>query len=123
VGTIQNELNDFLQKPTGNHVSANECDPGTNLFVSRGITVLSKFTVRHMGRNRVRQQRREGEGRGELYLIRSKISPLIGLDFTFATGAVHESVCAAVTYVTFCCSDSKQQLWNSDTLYSVRLRI
>jgi hypothetical protein len=24
VGSIQNELNDFLQKPTGNHVSANE---------------------------------------------------------------------------------------------------
>ena len=30
VGSIQNELNDFLQKPTGNHVSANECDSGTN---------------------------------------------------------------------------------------------
>jgi len=24
VGSIQNELNDFLLKPTGNHVSANE---------------------------------------------------------------------------------------------------
>jgi len=24
VGSIQNELNDFLWKPTGNHVSANE---------------------------------------------------------------------------------------------------
>jgi len=24
VGSIQNELNDFLYKPTGNHVSANE---------------------------------------------------------------------------------------------------
>jgi len=24
VGSIQNELKDFLQKPTGNHVSANE---------------------------------------------------------------------------------------------------
>jgi len=24
VGSIQNELNDFLKKPTGNHVSANE---------------------------------------------------------------------------------------------------
>ena len=30
VGSIQNELNDFLQKPTGNHVSANEFDSGTN---------------------------------------------------------------------------------------------
>jgi len=30
VGSIQNELNDFLQKPTGNNVSANECDSGTN---------------------------------------------------------------------------------------------
>jgi len=24
VGSIQNELNDFLKKPTGNHVSGNE---------------------------------------------------------------------------------------------------
>jgi len=24
VGSIQNELNDFLEKPTGNHVSAKE---------------------------------------------------------------------------------------------------
>ena len=24
MGSIQNELNDFLQKPTGNHISANE---------------------------------------------------------------------------------------------------
>ena len=30
MGSIQNELNDFLQKLTGNHVSANECDSGTN---------------------------------------------------------------------------------------------
>ena len=30
VGSIQNELNDFIYKPTGNHVSANEYDSGTN---------------------------------------------------------------------------------------------
>jgi len=30
VGSIQNELNDFLYKPMGNHVSANECGSGTN---------------------------------------------------------------------------------------------
>ena len=40
MGNIQNELNDFLYKPTGNHVSANECDSGTNyLRQPRGITV------------------------------------------------------------------------------------
>ena len=40
VGSIQNELNDFLYKPMGNHISANECDPERIIFVSRGITVL-----------------------------------------------------------------------------------
>ena len=30
MGSIQNELNDFLYKPAGNHVLANECDSGTN---------------------------------------------------------------------------------------------
>jgi len=30
VGSIQNELDDFLSKPMGNHVSANECDSGQN---------------------------------------------------------------------------------------------
>jgi hypothetical protein len=30
MSNIQNELNDFLWKPTGNYVSANECDSGTN---------------------------------------------------------------------------------------------
>jgi hypothetical protein len=55
---------------------------------------LSKLTVRHMGKNRVRQRR----GRGGLYLMHSKISPLIGLDFAFATVAVHRPVCAAVTH-------------------------
>ena len=30
MGSIQNELNDFLQKTTGNHVSANEYVSGTN---------------------------------------------------------------------------------------------
>jgi hypothetical protein len=39
VGSIQNELNDFLQKTMGNHVSANECDPEQTTFVSWGITV------------------------------------------------------------------------------------
>jgi hypothetical protein len=33
VGSIQNELNDFLLKPTRNHVSANECDSGTNYLL------------------------------------------------------------------------------------------
>ena len=33
MGSIQNELNDFLLKPTGNHVSANECDSGTNYLL------------------------------------------------------------------------------------------
>ena len=30
VGSIQNKLNDFLEKPTGNHVSANKYDSRTN---------------------------------------------------------------------------------------------
>jgi len=39
VGSIQNELNNFLTKPMGNHFRLTNVIPERIIFISRGITV------------------------------------------------------------------------------------
>jgi len=44
VGSIQNELNDFLYKPTGNHVPANE-DFGQRMWFRNKLSSLAEVSL------------------------------------------------------------------------------